>query len=134
MPGLPFSLVGALAGFTGVAAGAFAAHALKARLTAVDLAIFETAVRYQLIHALALLAVDALGWSGRGQAPAVQPWLRAAGWCFTAGIVVFSGSLYLLVATGVRKLGAVTPLGGLALLAGWAVLAVAMWRARQPDL
>jgi uncharacterized membrane protein YgdD (TMEM256/DUF423 family) len=101
----------------GLLVGAFGAHALRARIEPDLLAVFETGVRYHLVHALALLAAGyAAGrWPG-GAAP-------LAGWCFLAGIVLFSGSLYALALTGVRWLGAITPLGGLAFLAGWAALA-----------
>jgi uncharacterized membrane protein YgdD (TMEM256/DUF423 family) len=96
-----------------VAAGAFGAHALRARLTPEHLAIFETGARYQIYHALALLAV---AW-------AVSRWPGSlpvfAGWLFVLGSVVFSGSLYILALTGARWWGAVTPLGGVAFLAGW---------------
>ena len=112
-----FLFVGALAGFVGVALGAFGAHGLRNRLSPEMLAVFETGVRYQMFHALAILITAIAlarmdGWA-----------VRAAGWSFAAGIVLFSGSLYLLALTGVRSLGAVTPLGGLAFLAGWALLA-----------
>lgn len=96
--------------FLAVGLGAFGAHALKTRLTPEMLAIFETGVRYQVYHALALLLLAAL----RGPSK--------AGWCFTAGIVLFSGSLYLLTLTGVRKWGAVTPIGGVLFLIGWLIL------------
>lgn len=112
-----FWMLGCVFALAGVGAGAFGAHGLRARLGADLLAVWETAARYQLFHALALLAV-ALAAS-RWPAPA---W-AAAGWLFTAGIVVFSGSLYLLALTGTRWLGAVTPLGGLCFLAGWAAAA-----------
>lgn len=117
-----FVLLGAASGFIGVAAGAFGAHALKARLSADLLATFEVGVRYQLVHALALLAVAwaATRWPGAAT--------TAAGICFVAGTLVFSGSLYLLVLTGQRWLGAVTPIGGVLLLAGWLALAWAAWR------
>jgi uncharacterized membrane protein YgdD (TMEM256/DUF423 family) len=112
-----FGVLGGLFGFLAVAFGAFGAHALRARLTPADLAIFETGVRYQMYHALALLLVTIfLARGGSGASP-------LAGWGFTVGIVVFSGSLYLMVLTGERWLGAVTPLGGLAFLLGWAALA-----------
>ena len=118
-----FFALGALNGLFAVAAGAFGAHALKSRLTPELLAIFETGVRYQMYHALALLAC----------AGAVSRWpgalTIASGWLFVAGIVVFSGSLYVLSLSGVRWRGAITPLGGLALLAGWACLAAAAMRA-----
>ena len=112
-----FALLGAVFGFLGVAAGAFGAHALKSRLPAELLAVFETGARYQLIHAVALVALAGLS------AQAAPGLLKAAGWCFTAGIVVFSGSLYALALSGVRAWGAVTPIGGLMLLSGWAALA-----------
>ena len=111
-----FLLIGALAGLIGVAFGAFGAHGLRNRLSPEMLAVFETGVRYQMYHALAVLAV-ALG------AARFDGWLiRAAGWSFTAGMILFSGSLYALVLTGVTTLGAVTPIGGLFLLIGWALL------------
>lgn len=96
--------------FLAVGLGAFGAHALKARLSPEMLAIFETGVRYQVYHALALLLLAAL----RGPVK--------AGWCFTAGIVLFSGSLYILALTGVRKWGAVTPIGGILFLIGWLIV------------
>jgi len=116
-----FAAAGALSAFLAVAAGAFGAHWLRARLSAELLAVFETAARYQMYHALALIAV-AFAWS-RWPAPAV----RAAGWLFIAGTVLFSGSLYLLAVTGTRWLGAITPLGGLCFLAGWLAVAAAAW-------
>jgi uncharacterized membrane protein YgdD (TMEM256/DUF423 family) len=120
-----FVVLGAASAFVGVAAGAFGAHALKARLSPELLAVFETGARYQLIHALALLAV---GW-------ACQRWpgtpVRSAGWCFVAGTLLFSGSLYALALTGVRGLGAVTPFGGVAFLAGWALLSWSAWRGQR---
>ena len=114
-----FLLVGALAAFIGVALGAFGAHGLRNRLSAEMLAVFETGVRYQMYHALAILVV-ALAVAR------LDGWLvRTAGWLFTGGIVLFSGSLYALALSGVTALGAVTPLGGLAFLGGWACLALA---------
>lgn len=113
---------GALLCLVGVAAGAFAAHGLKSRLSADMLVVFETAVRYQLVHAIALM-LCALAWA-RWPSPAVT----LAGVLFLAGIVLFSGSLYLLSVTGVRWLGAVTPFGGTAWLIGWAALAWAALR------
>lgn len=110
--------LGALAGLTGVAAGAFGSHAL-ARLPPERLATFETAVRYQLWHAVAVVAV---GFAG----PSWETGLRAGAAAFLlAGILLFSGSLYLLAATGVRRWGVVTPVGGLAFLVGWALLLLA---------
>jgi uncharacterized membrane protein YgdD (TMEM256/DUF423 family) len=108
--------------FLAVALGAFGAHALRQRLTPEMLAVFEVGVRYHVYHALALFAV---AWvSERNPGFLAQ----AAGWAFALGILVFSGSLYLLGATGVRWLGAVTPIGGAAFLAGWALLALAASR------
>jgi len=113
---------GAIAGATGVALGAFGAHGLKSRVSPDMLAIFETGVRYHLIHALALVAVAWASDRFPGR------WVTISGWSFAAGILVFSGSLYLLSVTGARWLGAVTPLGGLAFLLGWIALAVAALR------
>ncbi|MEQ1909882.1 MAG: DUF423 domain-containing protein [Vicinamibacterales bacterium] len=114
-----FMFVGALMGFVGVGLGAFGAHALKGRLSPDMLAVFETGVRYQMYHALALLATAALMSRSEGRSVVV------AGWSFTAGILIFSGSLYALALTGVTILGAVTPIGGLAFLIGWAALTIA---------
>lgn len=112
-----FFILGSIFAGIGVALGAFAAHQLRATLDAADLAIFETGVRYQMYHAFALFVVaGALARWPSGPA-------EVAGWLFTAGIVLFSGSLYMLVITGPRWLGAITPLGGAAFLAGWALLA-----------
>ncbi|MFI5346730.1 MAG: DUF423 domain-containing protein [Elusimicrobiota bacterium] len=99
-----------------VGLGAFAAHGLKTKISPEMLTIWETGVRYHMVHALALLAVGLLSdrWASRS--------VTNAGWCFLGGIVVFSGSLYLLALTGERRLGAVTPIGGLLFLAGWALL------------
>ena len=117
-----FFLIGAVFGAVGVAAGAFGAHALKARLAPEMLAVFETGVRYQLFHALGLLAV---GWAaGRWTSRAV----RVAGWLFVVGVFLFSGSLYAMCLTGVRALGAITPIGGVAFIAGWLLLAWGAWR------
>jgi uncharacterized membrane protein YgdD (TMEM256/DUF423 family) len=117
-----FWVLGCFFGMLGVAAGAFGAHALRERLPDNMLAIFETGVRYQMYHALALLAVALLLTRVPSSAGV------AAGWLFTAGIVIFSGSLYVLVLSGVRWLGAITPLGGVAFLVGWLLLAWAGWR------
>ena len=116
-------LIGAIAMFAAVALGAFGAHELRGQL-APDLAgVWPTAVQYHAWHALALLGVGLLLLN--------RPDLQRAGWAgglFVAGIVLFSGSLYLLALTGIRSLGAVTPVGGLAFLAGWALLAWVIWR------
>ena len=112
-----FFFLGAVSAFIGVAAGAFGAHGLKGRIEPELLAVFETGVRYQMYHALALIAA---AWAYARQPTKVT---AAGGWLFVLGIIVFSGSLYLLSLSGVRWLGAVTPLGGLAFLAGWVCLA-----------
>lgn len=112
-----------VAGFTGVALGAFAAHALKTRLAPEALAVFETAVRYQMYHVFAICAA-AWAWA-RWQ----HKTFAVAGCMFVAGIVVFSGTLYVLALSGERWLGAITPFGGLAFLTGWLCLAVGAIRA-----
>lgn len=118
-----FLLWAAIFGGLGVALGAFGAHALSERLTANLLQTYETAVRYHFYHALALVAVVyAIGRWPQSNLPV------AAGWLFVLGVLIFSGSLYLLAFTGIRWLGAITPIGGVALIAGWACLAVAAWR------
>ena len=114
-----FLFIGALLGGCGVALGAFGAHGLRDRLAPEMLAVFETGVRYHMYHALALLALSAAMPRYEGRLPVV------AGWCFTVGILIFSGSLYALALSGVTMLGAVTPIGGVAFLAGWVALAVA---------
>jgi uncharacterized membrane protein YgdD (TMEM256/DUF423 family) len=120
--GTTWFIAGALAAGLAVVLGAFGAHGLKGRVDAGLLAVFETGVRYHVYHALALLAVGlAAGrWS--------SPWIGAAGWLFLAGIIVFSGSLYLMTLTGARWLGAITPIGGVAFILGWACLALGVWR------
>jgi uncharacterized membrane protein YgdD (TMEM256/DUF423 family) len=114
-----FLLIGSLVGFLGVAAGAFGAHGLRSRLSPDMLAVFETAVRYQMYHVFALLITAAV-MARVGDARL----LAVAGWSFITGVVLFSGSLYALALTGISGLGAITPLGGLAFLVGWACLAV----------
>jgi uncharacterized membrane protein YgdD (TMEM256/DUF423 family) len=114
-----FLLIGSLVGFLGVAAGAFGAHGLRSRLSPDMLAVFETAVRYQMYHVFALLITAAV-MARVGDARL----LAIAGWSFITGVVLFSGSLYALALTGISGLGAITPLGGLAFLVGWACLAV----------
>ena len=115
-------VLGAVNAFLSVAAGAFGAHALKARLSPDLLIIFETGARYHMYHALGLIAVGLVAQLRP------SPLLPAAGWAMLAGIVLFSGSLYALALSGVRALGAITPLGGLGFLAGWALLALGAWR------
>jgi uncharacterized membrane protein YgdD (TMEM256/DUF423 family) len=118
-----FMLLAALLGGLAVALGAFGAHALEGRISADLLATFETGARYHFYHALALIGVVvAIGRWPASNLPAI------AGWLFVVGVVVFSGSLYLLALTGVRWLGAITPIGGVAFLAGWACLLLAAWR------
>lgn len=116
-------VIGAVNAFVSVAAGAFGAHALKARLPQDLQVIFETGARYHMYHALGLVAVGLLGHLRPSSL------LSGAGWAMLVGIVLFSGSLYALALSGVRALGAITPLGGLGFLAGWLLLAIAAWRA-----
>ena len=117
-----FWVLGCVLGFAGVAAGAFGAHALRGKLSQELLAVWETAVRFQMYHALALLAAAwaTSQWGNRAA--------EAAGWLFAGGTVIFCGSLYLLALSGTRWLGAITPLGGLMLLAGWGALGWAGWQ------
>jgi uncharacterized membrane protein YgdD (TMEM256/DUF423 family) len=115
--------VGAIAAAIGITFGAFGAHALKSRVTEDLLSIFEVGVRYQMYHALALLAV---AWADERWPGSL---LNASGWLFVLGILLFSGSLYLMTLTGARWLGAVTPLGGLCFILGWIALAIAALRA-----
>ena len=117
-----FLMLAAFFGFTGVALGAFAAHGLKNRLSADYLAIFHTGVTYQLVHTLALLGVALLATHIPGR---IVTW---AGISFVVGILLFSGSLYLLTLTGISKLGIITPVGGVAFLIGWVCLGLAAWR------
>ncbi|MCC7442889.1 MAG: DUF423 domain-containing protein [Bdellovibrionales bacterium] len=119
----PALILGGIAGFLAVALGAFGAHALKERLDPYALSVYQTAVQYHLAHALALLALGA--WQGSDAASPPPAWIS---WTFAFGILVFSGSLYLLSITGARWLGAITPLGGLCFLAAWAGIAWAGWR------
>lgn len=114
-------------GFLGVALGAFGAHALRARLAPELLAVYQTGVQYHLVHAVALLAVGV--WRERG-GPALA---ATAAQLFAAGIVLFSGSLYALAASGVRVFGAITPFGGAAFLAGWVLLFWAAWRRHRGE-
>lgn len=115
-------LLAALFGFAGVGLGAFAAHGLKGQLSAEYLAVFQTGVHYQMLHALALLGLAAL-WQRLG-----GRLLTAAGVCFCVGILLFSGSLYALTLTGISALGMITPVGGLMFLVGWFCLGLAAWR------
>jgi uncharacterized membrane protein YgdD (TMEM256/DUF423 family) len=117
----PLIAIGALNAALAVAAGAFGAHGLRDRLEPRALEIFETGARYQMYHALAMILAGLL--AARGLAGA-----STAGWLFLAGIAIFSGSLYALSLTDVKVLGAITPLGGVAFLAGWVWLAYSAWR------
>jgi uncharacterized membrane protein YgdD (TMEM256/DUF423 family) len=117
-----FFAVGSILAFLAVILGAFGAHAFKSRLTADMLEVFDVGVRYHMFHSLGLLAV---AWAS---AHWPQSSANMAGWFFLFGILIFSGSLYLLSVTGLRWLGAITPLGGIAFLIGWLLLAWAAWR------
>ncbi len=119
-----FFVIGAASALAGVAAGAFGAHGLRARLDAEMLSAFEVGVRYQMYHAFALVAT---AWA-LARWPASASIFTAGGWLFVAGTLLFSGSLYALSLSGLRWLGAITPLGGLAFLAGWLCLAWGAWR------
>ena len=119
---MPWVRVGAVAMFLAVALGAFGAHGLRQRLAPEMLAVFEVGVRYHVYHALALFAVAWVADRNPGGLAQVS------GWAFVLGILVFSGSLYLLSVTGVRWLGAITPIGGVAFLAGWVLLVLASSR------
>ena len=119
-----YIVLAALFGFTGVALGAFASHALKSQLSAAYLAVFQTGVQCQMLHALALLGVALLSLHRPGRL------LTVAGGLFVVGILLFSGSLYLLTLSGVGRLGMITPIGGMSFLAGWLCLGLAGWRLR----
>ena len=112
-------LIASIAGFLGVAGGAFGAHALKARISEQMLANFHTGTRYLMVHAVALLVVGVL--AGRENVGD----LAAVGWCFTVGMVIFTSTLWIMALTGQRWLGAVTPIGGTALIIGWLAFAMA---------
>jgi len=115
-------ILGAASAFLSVAAGAFGAHALRARLAPDLLTIFETGARYHMYHSLGLIAIGLL------MQLRPSPLLNGAGWAMLVGILLFSGSLYALALSGVRALGAITPLGGLGFLVGWLLFALAAWR------
>ena len=118
-----FITLASLSGMLAVTFGAFGAHALRSRLDEHALSVFQTAVQYHFYHSLALLAVGVIALSQPQTAL-----LRSSGYLFVVGIVVFSGSLYLLSMSSLRWLGAITPLGGLAFIAGWGCLAAASWK------
>jgi uncharacterized membrane protein YgdD (TMEM256/DUF423 family) len=119
-----FLLLAAFSGFTSVALGAFAAHGLRQQLSAEYLAVFQTGVQYQQLHALALLAVALLLQRQAGRL------LTLSGGFFVVGMLLFSGSLYALTLTGIGKLGIITPFGGMAFLLGWLLLGLSAWRQR----
>ena len=119
-----FFAIGAISAFIAVAAGAFGAHGLKGKLSEEMFTVFEVGVRYHMYHALALFAA---AWAYNRWPGSLTVW---SGWLFVAGTIVFSGSLYILSISGIRWLGAITPLGGLAFLAGWFCLA---WQALQQE-
>jgi uncharacterized membrane protein YgdD (TMEM256/DUF423 family) len=118
--------VGAILAFLGVALGAFGAHALKARLAADMMAIYQTGVQYHLWHALGVILIGVLA-----QLMPASKWMPLAGWAMIVGVAIFSGSLYALSLSGVRVLGAVTPVGGVLLLAAWAMLAYGAMQRNQ---
>lgn len=120
----PFLVLAAFLGLTGVALGAFAAHGLKSQLSADYLAVFQTGVHYQLIHALALIGVALLALHAPNRL------LTVAGVLFVLGVLLFSGSLYLITLTGL-KVGIVTPIGGVAFMGGWLCLLLAGWKLRR---
>ncbi|MCG8427103.1 MAG: DUF423 domain-containing protein [Chromatiales bacterium] len=117
-----FLLIGAINGFLTVAIGAFGAHALRGHIEGYYYDVFQTGVQYQGLHALALLIGGLLCLHH------TSAWVKGAGWLFLAGIVLFSGSLYLLALTGSRPWGIITPIGGLCFLAGWVSFGIAAWR------
>lgn len=117
-----FFIIGALSAFMGVAAGALGAHGMKDRISAEMLSVFEVGVRYQMYHAFALIAA---AWA---HAKWPSSFVTAGGWLFVAGTILFSGSLYLLSVSGVRWLGAITPIGGVAFLVGWVCVAWGAWK------
>jgi uncharacterized membrane protein YgdD (TMEM256/DUF423 family) len=118
-----FILIGSLNAFLGVALGAFGAHGLKSRVAPEMLIVWQTGVQYHLVHALALLLIGIL--CHLMPEPAL---VRNAGWLLMVGIVLFSGSLYVMVLSGVKALGIITPLGGVAFLVGWLLLIIAAWK------
>jgi uncharacterized membrane protein YgdD (TMEM256/DUF423 family) len=119
-----FFMIGSILGGLAVASGAFGAHGLKKMVSPEMLDTWDKAVRYQMYHALAFLA---LAWA-LTHWPAQTKLLALGGWLFLAGVALFSGSLYILVLSGVKWLGAITPFGGVAMVAGWVCLLLAAWR------
>ena len=120
-----FLIIGAISAAIAVAAGAFGAHALRARVEPRLLEVFETAARYQMYHAIALIAVAWLLSTANARS---SGFAVTSGWLFVAGTIFFSGSLYLMTFTGIRALGAITPIGGVCFIAGWICFAVSASR------
>ena len=120
-------VIGALSGFFGVVFGAFGAHALKSSLDDKAQAIYHTAVQYHLFHALVLICLGI--WAGQNLGQGFESYIKLAGWAFTVGILVFSGSLYALAITQLKFLGAITPIGGVSFLIGWIAFAFMAWKA-----
>ena len=118
--------IGSVLGGLAVALGAFGAHSLRDVLTPSALETFETGVRYQFYHAVAIILAGLV----LGRDPSAKL-ANAAGWLFMIGVAIFSGSLYLLTITGMRWLGAITPIGGVAFIVGWACLGLATWRGKR---
>ncbi|MEO8384999.1 MAG: DUF423 domain-containing protein [Betaproteobacteria bacterium] len=118
-------VAGAILAFLGVLLGAFGAHALKPRIDADLLAIYQTGVQYHLVHAIGVILVGMLA-----HVLPSSKWLPLAGWTMVGGVIVFSGSLYVLSLTGIRALGAVTPLGGVALLVAWLLLVLGVAKSK----
>ncbi len=116
-----FVIFGSVIAFAGISLGAFGAHALKAKLSADAMAVYATAVQYHLPHAVAIVVIGVLLHSHPGSA-----WIKTGGWLLSIGIVVFCGSLYLLAVTEIKRLGMITPIGGIALMLGWACVAIGM--------
>jgi len=118
-----FVVLGSLSAFLGVGLGAFGAHGLKTKVTPEMLAVWQTGVLYHLVHALGLLLIGIICHLMPEAATA-----RNAGWAVLLGTVLFSGSLYLMVLTGIKQLGMITPFGGIAFLLGWLLLGIAAWQ------
>ena len=118
-----FVIIGSLSAFLGVALGAFGAHGLRDKVDSDMLAVWQTGVHYHLIHALGLLLIGIFCHLLPN-----APLVKTAGWLILCGTVLFSGSLYVMVLSGIRMLGMITPMGGIAFLAGWVLLALAAWK------
>ncbi|MEW9670404.1 DUF423 domain-containing protein [Ammoniphilus sp. 3BR4] len=118
-----FVAIGAINAFLTVALGAFGAHGLKGKITEDMLTVYQTGVQYHMFHSLGLISIGILG--GKLASTAMLTW---SGWALLVGIILFSGSLYVLSLSGIRVLGAITPFGGVAFLIGWALLAYAAYR------